>query len=72
MELSNYLNDTDKIGSDVWEPALQKKIGETIDVHEASTVRHIIGFMKSIGVIYEDASGGGEGPKSKSWCYTQW
>ena len=40
----------------------RRRLGNTIDVHEASTVRHIIGFMKSIGVIYEDALEGGKVP----------
>lgn len=50
-----FLKDQDKINNELWGPPLQRKIGSTIGVNEASTVRHIIGFMKSVGIIGEEA-----------------
>jgi hypothetical protein len=60
--IMKILMDKERINGRVWNPELQSIIGETIDVDKASTVRHIIGFMKSIGVLYEDALPGGKVP----------
>jgi hypothetical protein len=66
----DYLSSSEKIGTDRWNPDLQSKIGATIEVGEPSTLRHIIGFMKSIGVIYDDALPSGKIPKI-DYCVTK-
>ncbi|ADU29391.1 hypothetical protein [Evansella cellulosilytica] len=63
--IMSYLKDKDKVGQDVWNSELQAKIGKTIDVNKPSTLRHIVGFMKSIGIIYGDSLQGGKVPDSR-------
>lgn len=60
--IMTYLMDAEKIQNDVWGPPLQLKIGKTINVNTDNTLRHIIGFMKSIGIIYENSLQGGKVP----------
>jgi hypothetical protein len=67
--IMDFLKDSQSINNNVWGPPLQLIIGETIDVQEESTLRHIIGFMKSIGILYSDALESGKIPNSK-YCVT--
>lgn len=64
--IMSFLMDKERINGCVWNPELQSIIGETIGVEKASTIRHIIGFMKSIGVLYENSLVGGKVPNPEN------
>lgn len=60
--LISYMQDVDRIENEIWSKSLKEKIKININVNTQSTLRHLIGLMKSIGIIYEDSFTTGEVP----------